>query len=127
MKHYIKIAPGVSTGYIKFAEEEYCIYDKSNNIISLQGPIGGVGQGGGASPIIWTAVLLIMLEAYKKVYKGTTLYDVTKALKVIYWIISYVDDNTIIRSFPSETTTYEILFIMRNCLRQWHKLLVLTG
>ena len=55
------------------------------------------------------------------------MYDVTKALKVIYWIISYVDDNTIVRSFPSDTTTYEILFIMRNCLRQWHSLLLLTG
>ena len=127
MKHYIKIAPGVSSGYIKFKEEEHCMYDKNNNIISLRGPIGGVGQGGGASPIIWTAVLLIMLEAYKKVCQGTILYDITKAIKVIYWIISYVDDNTILRSFPSDTTTFEILFIMRNCLHQWHKLLLLTG
>ena len=127
MKHYLKIAPGISTGYIKYAEKVHTTYDKSNNVITLQGPIGGVGQGGGASPIIWTAVLLIMLEAYKKVCQGTVMYDVTKALKVIYWIISYVDDNTIVRSFPSDTTTYEILFIMRNCLRQWHSLLLLTG
>ena len=127
MKHYVKTATGVSSGYIQYSNEIGRYHDQEKNIVKLEGPIGGVGQGGGASPIIWTAVLLIMLEAYNKVCKGTTLQDITTATKVIYWIISYVDDNTILQSFPKNATTSEILFIMRNCLKQWHRLLRITG
>ena len=83
MKHYVKTATGVSSGYIQYSNEIRRYHDQEKNIVKLEGPICGVGQGGGASPIIWTAVLLIMLEAYKKVCKGTTLQDITRATQVI--------------------------------------------
>ena len=68
-------------------------------IVALFGPIGGVGQGGGASPIIWLAVLIIMLEAYRKTNKGISVIDRITGLQLLFWIISYVDDNSI--SFES--------------------------
>ena len=51
MKHYIKTAFGTSEGYIQFGETYKTIIIQGI-IMLLIGPIGGVGQGGGASPII---------------------------------------------------------------------------
>ena len=65
MKHYIKTATGVSEGYTKFDRVKRKKI-KNGVILLLTGLIGGVGQGGGASPIIWMAILIILLNAYKK-------------------------------------------------------------
>ena len=111
MSHHLKTAVGVSKGLIKYRPKEAQYYDRENNILALRGEIGGVCQGGGASPIIRSAVLLIMLQAYKKVCNGITLQDLAHSTRVIYWIISYVDDNTILRSFPNNVTTPEIFFL----------------
>ena len=64
----------------------------------LQGPIGGVGQGGGGSPIIWLALLLMLIQAYKKTNDGIEIINIVTGQVIQYWIISYVDDNTIIKN-----------------------------
>ena len=115
MKHYIKIAAGISKGYIKYSEDTKKVII-SGIIMLLLGPIGGVGQGGGASPIIWLAVLLIMLEAYKKTNEGITIINLITRVKIAYWIISYVDDNTILKRFPRNTTTTLIIKEMKKSL-----------
>ena len=72
MKHFIKTSTGVSEGYIKFSR-----YNKkkikNGTILILTGLIGGVGQGGGANPIIWMAILIILLQAYKKTQQGAKM------------------------------------------------------
>ena len=88
-------------------------------IVALIGPIGGVGQRGGASPIIWLAVLLIMLIAYKELHKGVSIHDRITALKIVLWILSYVDDNTILQGFGYDDSIEHILNEMRKCIMTW--------
>ena len=74
MKHYVKTAMGISKGFIKFGKETQRIEGRGI-ILILLGLIGGIGQGGGGSPIIWMAVLMIMLAAYKINNEGTEMKD----------------------------------------------------
>ena len=135
MKHFVKTASGVSKGYIKFGEKKITeMLEKCNNttitisiITTLIGPIGGVGQGGGASPIIWLAILLVMLLVYRKFHKGVEIIDRITLTILVFWILSYVDDNTIIQSFHNEATLEVIIDEMRKCIMTWNRLLQLTG
>ena len=70
MKHFVKPSTGVSEGYIKFS-----CYNKrkirNGVILALTGLIGGgVGQGGGASPIIWMAIFNCITTSIQKDSKG---------------------------------------------------------
>lgn len=131
MKHYVKTAFGTSEGYIQYQEKIKRVLREGigmmGMIIALLGPIGGVGQGGGASPIIWLAVLLIMIEAYKKMNTGTEITDRITLVKIIIWILSYVDDNSLLKSFEYEESMYNILRQMKKCLLNWNTLLQYTG
>ena len=69
MKHWIRVATGVSEGIIKFAEKEETIM-KNNSIICIQGKTRGIDQGRGAGPLAWIAFIDVMLEAYRKLYPG---------------------------------------------------------
>ena len=126
MKHRIRIATGVSEGLIEFNEKEDQI-NEGANIIKLQGKTGGIGQGGGAGPIAWIAVIDIMLEAYRKLCPGAIAMDPMMLYTICYWLISYVDDNTIVVGFNNETTQKEILVTLENNLGSWRRLLQLTG
>lgn len=44
-------------------------------IIHLLGNIGGIGQGGGGSPVGWLVILLIVIQAYKTFSPGATIND----------------------------------------------------
>ena len=135
MKHYVKTSYGISKGFIQFNPEKQEPTEQTKEdgtiiyaiIMILAGPIGGVGQGGGASPIIWLAILLLMLIVYKQHHKGVEIIDRITKLKVLTWIISYVDDNTIVRSFDNNSTVPDILLEMKRCILTWNKLLKLTG
>ena len=126
MKHRIRIATGVSEGIIKFAKEEK-ITMSGNKIICIQGKTGGIGQGGGAGPLAWIAVIDVMLEAYRKICPGAEALDPLQLYTICYWLISYVDDNTIVTGFGNETSKNEILTTIRSNLGSWRRLLQLTG
>ena len=126
MKHYVKTATGVSTGFIQYAEKTKWRIT-NGTIMLLAAVIGGIGQGGGASPIIWMAVLLILLKAYKMTQEGASITDVITGLIIPFWIISYVDDNSIVRQFPHKMTIEQIMRAMKTNLDECHKLLQLTG
>ena len=98
-----------------------------SKVNKLVGPIGGVGQGGGGSPIIWLGVLMIMLDAYPQMSEGITIQHRTTGMRILYWIISYVDDNTILRNFQNATNIRFILKEMKKSLLIWNELLSLTG
>ena len=126
MKHHIRTAVGVSIGFIKYDKRVKKII-KNGAISVLTGMIGGVGQGGGASPIIWTTVLMILLQAYQSSQQGATIVDYIMKTTLLLYIISYVDDNTIVRHFSPQYSTKEILEEMKSSLQEWQKLLQLTG
>ena len=126
MRHHIKISMGISPGHIKFAEtSEINIVD--GVIMLLAGLIGGTGQGSGASPIIWLAVLLIMIKVYKRSNSGVKIKNMVTKLIVEYFILSYVDDNTVVKTFDWDASTEEILASMKKSLLDWNRLLQITG
>ena len=126
MKHRIRIATGVSEGVIKFSEDNLTI-KKNNKILTIQGKTGGIGQGGGAGPLSWIAVIDIMLEAYRKLCPGAVAKDPMMLYTICYWLISYVDDNTIVVGFKGDTTKDVIISTLKSNLRSWRRLLQLTG
>ena len=103
MEHRIRIATGVSEGIIKFSETERTVM-KGKSIVSIQGKTGGIGQGGGAGPLAWLAIIDVMLEAYRKLRPGAPVIDPLMLYSMCYWMISYVDDNTIVTGFSSDTS-----------------------
>ena len=126
MKHFVKTATGVSIGWIQYGKENKKKV-RNGTILLLMGLIGGIGQGGGASPLIWMSVLLIMMGAYKQTQLGARVIDcVTKSI-ILMWIISYVDDNSIVRTFDHTATIQSMLEEMTASLTEWRKLLQITG
>ena len=91
------------------------------------GLIGGIGQGGGGSSIIWMAVLMIMLAAYKINHKVVEMKDCVTGKVVKMWVVSYVDNNTIVQHFDKKTTIKEMIETMKNSLGAWQRLLQATG
>ena len=104
MKHRIRISTGISKGLIKFGEETKISMD-NKNITEIQGRTGGIGQGGGGGPMAWIAVINIMIEAYRKLRKGAIMSDVCDISPLLNWIVSYVNDNTLVQTFDNEQDT----------------------
>ena len=126
MVHRIRIASGISEGVIRFAVTNMTvIIGKSIEVI--QGKIGGIGQGGGAGPLSWIAVIDVMLEAYRSLCPGAMALDPLQLYTICYWMISYVDDNTIVTSFKQDELQQDILMTVRKNLASWRRLLQLTG
>ena len=126
MKHYVKTVVGVSKGFIKFGLKEKKIM-LNGIIMTLIGLIGGIGQGGGASPIIWLSVLLIMMTVYKQTQMGASIVDCVNSEELKMHIISYVDDNSIVRHFNKNTSAAQMMEAIKTNLSEWQKLLQLTG
>ncbi len=127
MVHQIRMAAGVSAGCIAFAQMHSTLYDKDGHIARLEGPTGGIGQGGGGGPIAWISVILVMILAYRNLCPGVMMEDTLGRFIIMLHVISYVDDNTLARSFPSNTTTTAAFDSMADNLDTWNKLLQVTG
>ena len=76
MKHFIRIAAGISFAYLQFATENQTSYDSNGHITFLKGILGGIGQGGGAGPLIWITVTMVLLAAYRTLQPGATMVDI---------------------------------------------------
>ena len=59
--------------------------------------------------------------------EGASICNVITGLIIPYWIISYVDDNSIVRHFPHYMTVQQMMKAMKTNLDEWHKLLQLTS
>ena len=68
-----------------------------------------------------------MLEAYRKLNNGASAMDPLQLYSICYWLISYVDDNTIITSFEENESQYTILKTIRKSLGSWRHILQITG
>ena len=126
MEHRIRTAAGISKGKIRFAEEETIKMSKGN-IELIQGKTGGIGQGGGGGPMAWISVIAIMVEAYRQLCSGAEATDVINIYSLVYWIVSYVDDNTLVTTFRDIDSEEMTINKMKENLRSWQRLLQLTG
>ena len=126
MTHRIRIATGISDGLIRFSTTNKKIMNKGR-VKCIQGRTGGIGQGGGAGPLSWIAIIIVMLEAYREICPGAEAKDPMMLYTLCYWLISYVDDNTIVVGFEDGDTQEKILKTIQSNLRSWRRLLQLTG
>ena len=126
MKHHIKTAIGVSTGYIQCGNVSKRIIIEGL-ITLLAGIIGGIGQGGRASPIIWLVILLIMMKVYRMTQEGAIVEDSITKEKIPLHIISYVDNNSIVRHFERKETVATMMEKIKENIGEWQKLLQLMG
>ena len=132
MTHHIKTASGISKGTIKSevkpSNEEKTVERTINDeVINFSGNIGGVGQGGGASPIEWLVILLVLLNAFKAFSEGAKLIDPEGLFGGIIPMISFVDDNSITLSISNLDTIDEVFEMAGKCMLHWKRLLQTTG
>ena len=57
----------------------------------------------------WISVINVMIEVYRKLRKGATMSDVCNIEPLINWIVSYVDDNTLVQTFEDEQDTGKMI------------------
>jgi hypothetical protein len=109
MVHHVKTSYGPSTNNIQWGPSQTLYTTAQNRVYSTKGNIGGIGQGGGASPVSWLTVLLVMIQTYSKYTSGITLADPLGMYLLALFIISYVDDNTLVQRFDQEQDMPSIL------------------
>ena len=129
MIHKIKTAAGISPGRIQHSTNEatgiQLVHDHNESVRS--GNIGGVGQGGGASPVEWLILLLVLMRAYEKFASGASLTDPDGKYSGVIPIISFVDDNSLTSSVPKEMSIIEVFQKAAKEMEHWRKLLQTTG
>ena len=126
MIHRIKTAMGVSRGTISWAPQMLSSIVLAG-ISYYFGNIGGIGQGGGANPVGWFVILLIMIRSYCHYSLGATILDPTGDNTFDLHVVSYVDDNSLLRSVPSAMSITQALEMVSQELISWWKLLRITG
>jgi hypothetical protein len=123
MIHQVKTNRGISKGYISWGPYQTVITASSiAGVLHLVGNIGG-----GASPVDWLAVLLVMMLTYSRYVSGVTMSDPIGLYSLALYLISYVDDNTLVESFNQELSMDSILAKLQNCIQRWHKIFRITG
>jgi hypothetical protein len=95
--------------------------------MEIQGQTGGIDQGGGGGPMAWIAVINVMIEAYRMIRQGAEMSNIQDIAPLINWIVSYVDDNTLVQTFSDEKETCAMITRMSENLGSWQRLLQLTG
>ena len=116
MKHFIRTGFGIS--------EEYLIWDLINNP-------GGLGQGNGGGPTSFHSLMLPLEKAYEaETGHGVAYTNPDSSRKFFQWLISYVDDNTILVKMENlgyEDTAQKMIGVAKKCLGIWQKLVHITG
>jgi hypothetical protein len=127
MQHYVKTSRGVSKGNIKWSKEVNTYTSVTNGIPTIHGNIGGIGQGGGGSPVGWLAILIVMIKAYSTFASGVPMTDPMQIYSLTLFLISYVDDNTLVQSYRQDQSMESLLTNLQYCLKRWHNILKITG
>ena len=126
MVHRIRISSGISKGSISFSKIK-SIRHVDSHIDYIKGKTGGIGQGGGGGPMAWISVINIMIMVYRKLCEGAKATDLCSLYSLTYWIVSYVDDNTLVQTFEKGSGLPEMIKTMTRNLKSWQRLLQLTG
>ena len=113
MRYVVKTVHGVS---------------KDNYHGTLFAPLFGTGQGSGSSPAIWTAVSVILLNAFDQLVKeGFSFQDPWNQVSVHHKGQAFVDDTW--RGLTvAPTTSYDDLVVKLETIAQtWERLLNISG
>jgi hypothetical protein len=102
MKHYVKTSRGISHGNIQWSPSISNFTTTTNGTATIHGNIGGIGQGGRGSPVGWLAVLIVMIQTYSMFATGVPMTDPLQIYKLTLFLISYVDDNTLVQRFTQD-------------------------
>ena len=131
MTHYVKTSAGISRGVIKWAkiaEDINFLLEHDNKGQSIRkGNIGGIGQGGGASPVEWLTLLMVMLSTFKLFARGASIKNTADGEDINIPVVSFVDDNTIAHSAELEETCEEIMKNASEEMKHWRNILRITG
>ena len=131
MMHFVRTAAGISDGHITFNPDGHSNIasypDSVQSTMNYRGNIGGVGQGGGGSPVIWLTVSMPMIETFHQFAEGAEIRDPLGRLTFSLWVLSYVDDNSLLRTFPDNTAPTDFWKTASKEFSSWHKLLQITG
>ena len=80
-----------------------------------------------ASPVEWLAVLLVMIDTFKTFSTGADIIDPTGIHSLRIPIVSYVDDNSIVKSLKQATDEATIFFEVSQEMTHWKRILQVTG
>ena len=130
MQHYVRTAAGISKGYMKWGDCEQNpepFWDDNAGAECFVGNFGGVGQGGGGSPVLWLSVMLPMLDTYKSHAEGAAIQDPLELIALTLWVLSYVDDNTLVRTFSHSIHHTTLWELASQEFGSWHRTLQITG
>ena len=130
MKHYVRTSVGVSKSYIEWGEteeDEEITTRKEDDVTIINGNLGGEGQGGGASPIMWLVVLIVMINTFNVFTQGAVVTDPLTMKELAISVLSYVDDNSIVKSLESNIPVEESFKIMAKDMSIWQRILQTTG
>ena len=129
MRHHIKTANGISHDFIQWAPtpNDKMVISKTDTGEQHTGNIGGLGQGGGGGPVGWLSIILVIIDAYKQLATQASLHDPMGRLTFAIYVLSYVDDNSLMMTLQSDMTTEQILTLVKSNLDSWKTLLQLTG
>ena len=113
MHHYVKTKRGVSKKYIK----------RAPNLL-----LEGNGQGIAASVPGWHGHNELLCEVYSKLIKGCRIMNPVGDIDFVQWLLSFVDDNKMLTSYPPDVDHMEIMTTCRDSLQLWDEILLnITG
>ena len=131
MKHHVKTANGISAESLQWAptppHSTTTIISNTTTIQHTTGNIGGIGQGGGGGPVGWLTLLIVLLASYKELATYATIEDPLELLTFSLYVLSYVDDNSLLTSLDRNWDMTKILPLVESNLLHWRNLLRLTG
>jgi hypothetical protein len=122
MKHYVKPSRGISKENIQWIKATSTSESTTNGVTTISGNIGGIGQGGGGSPVRWLSVLIVMIQTYSTFVSGVSMTDPLQIYLLTLFLISYVDDNTLVQQFGQEQFMELILSHLQYYLQRWHNI-----
>ena len=112
MKHYVKTKRGVSHNYIQ----------RSETLL-----LEGNGQGNAGSVPGWHGHNELLCEVYSALIEGCEIQNPDRTIDFIQWLLSFVDDNKMLTSYPHNVTHETIMGRCKKSLQLWEILLNITG
>ena len=113
MKNYVKTKRGVSHN---------SFIQRSETLL-----LEGNGQGNAGSVPGWHGHNELLCEVYSALIKGCEIQNPDRTIDFIQWLLSFVDDNKMLTSYPHNVTHETIMGRCKKSLQLWEILLNITG
>ena len=75
----------------------------------------------------FSTLLIVLLASYKEIATYATIEDLLELLTFSLYVLSYVDDNSLLTSLDHNWDMTKILTLVESNLLHWRNLLRLTG